>query len=153
MAFSKPRIRNPDTFTNDVTDLNTVTRERNNISNKTLNLAIPTLNTTGNRVSNLFGKVRTIQVQGVHYGDGYGFVESSDNIYAFISEMEAWNNAGIQQRKIYQSIFGIQYKVFCIDFTYDWSDTGPEHIEYNMVLVEGGNITDDVISDIIDSLT
>jgi len=148
--FSKPKITEVGETTLIVKDLNDVYSETNGITNKFLSLPVPGTPTTGTRVSNLFGKLRTINIQGRHYGDGYSETNAVDRINAFITEVEAWINIlGLQQRKQYHSIFGNTYKVVCNTFSYQWRETTPVHIEYTMQLIEGGNFTNDLVNDLI----
>lgn len=149
MVFTAPKVTEVDTNTLVITDLNDVYSEVNGITNKFMTFPVPLTTTAGNRVSNLFGKTRTITLQGRHYGDGYSEGSTLDNIKAFIAEVEAWiNAAGTQQRRKYHSIFGLTYKVACDVFQYTWRETTPVHIEYQMRLIEGGNITTDVVDDL-----
>lgn len=150
MVFSKPTIKEEDTNALVITDMNDVYSETNAITNKFLTTPIPTTTTGGHRVSNLFGKVRMISIQGRHYGDGYSEGSVLANIKEFVNEFEAWINvAGLQDRKRYTSIFGIEYNVVCDSFVYRWRDTTPVHIEYEVKFIEGGNYTNDALKDLL----
>ena len=147
--FTKPKITEVDSTTPVITDLNDVFNEINTITNKFLTFPVPLTNSKGNRVSNMFGKVRTINIQGRHYGDGYDEGSAINNIKKFIEEFEAWINViGTQQRRKYHSIFGLTYLVVCNTFTYQWRETTPVHIEYQIQFIEGGNITTDIVADL-----
>lgn len=154
--MQQPKITQESSATLEITDLGTVTSETMGIATKSLNYAVPITTTKGNRFTNTFGKVRTIQIQGIHTGEGYGSSTVTTRIRDFVLDVENWINAvndttnnAVQVRKQYTSTLGNVYKVFCSSFIYTWSEIGPEHITYTMSLTEGGNMFGDAIEDIL----
>lgn len=144
MSFFQPKVTELDGTTLTITDLNTVQEEDVALRNQNISFPIPGTNTSGNRLSNWFGKVRSLTVSGIHYGEGYSEPTVRQNINAFITEVEAWVNSGFQNRRIYHDLFGNQYRVFCVNFQRQWVETNvSSFLIYSFELIEGGDIITD----------
>jgi len=145
--FSKPTIKEVDTGTLTITDLDSVEGIDPSLKNAMISFSVPTTDTSGNRVNNWRGKVRVIILTGSHSGAGYSEGSVKANLKAFVAEVEAWVNDGIQSRRKFTDILDNEYNVFCTNFSWSWVSGLPK-INYTLELVEGGDIINNWITDL-----
>jgi len=121
--------------------IGTVTDEKNTISNSVFVKAVPLSSSSSTIVTNLFGKKRTISIQGVNVGTDYGTGSSTqaEKIDLFIEDVEDWVNTGDRQsRRLITDSFGNTYSCICTDFTWTRNQSTPNFLLFSMILVEGG---------------
>jgi hypothetical protein len=121
-----------------ITNLGTITDEKNQIVNNIVQKSLPLKSTSGAIMSNVLGKKRTISVSGVNIGTGYSGADVDAKINNFIQDVEDWVNiAGKQERRIVTDSFGNTYDCICQSFTWDKTQNNPTFLLYTMVLIEG----------------
>lgn len=111
--------------------------EQNNINVRFWEKNFPLTSTSGRISLNIWGKIRTIVLQGAMDGSGYAGVTREQKIADFIYEMEQWvNNSGEQKTAIYTDTFGTAYTVDAVDWQWTRSNSDPYRILYNLIMKE-----------------
>lgn len=123
-----------------ITNLGNIFEEEMNIDNRIISIPRPLGNSSNTTTINLFGKVRTITINGSQSGQGYTGGSISIKINKFIAEVELWVNASLQSKKIYTDSFGNTYTV--LSSVFRWTRTSPgNRVLYTFVMIQGGSIS------------
>ena len=119
--------------------LGTITDEKNQIINNTIQKTIPLAKTSQAVMLNLLGKKRVISIEGINIGTGYGGANAEAKIAAFIADVEDWVNvSGTQSRRIVTDTFGNTYQCICTNFSWTRNESTPNFLIYSMLLIESG---------------
>ena len=129
-----------------ITSLGNVTSVQVTIDNSLIVLPTPSIadgTTAEVSVINLLGKTRRVSISGLFYG-------SEAEITAFVTDVNAWVNSGFQDSATFTSIHSGSFSVLCDSFSYSKNENTPNHISYNLELIEGSKLG--LLSGIIDAL-
>jgi len=123
-----------------ICELGTVLDEDIKLDNRLTVWKRPAGSSENTTVLNLFGKQRTITIQGFQDGTGYSGASVEIKIKKFIDDIEDWANANIQTGRVYTDSFGESYQVLATIFR--WSRTAPgNRIIYTLTMIQGGALS------------
>lgn len=117
--------------------LGTFFQEQNNINVRFWEKNLPLSSTSGRISLNIWGKIRTIILQGATDARAYDGVTPEQKLADFVFEMEEWvNNTGEQQTAVYTDTLGTSYVVDAVDWQWTRSNSDPHRILYNLIMKE-----------------